>query len=62
MVRCSRSPPAINGRPLNQRRSKVLLEPNALSVTIGWLHASAQGPLGIGALLLLLLLLKWRVR
>jgi hypothetical protein len=41
---------------------KVLTEPNGLDITIGWLHGSAQGPLGIAALFLLVLLLKWRAR
>jgi hypothetical protein len=40
----------------------VLTESNALEFSIGWLHGSAQGPLGISALLLLVLLLKWRPR
>jgi hypothetical protein len=32
------------------------------AVSIGFLHGSAEGPLGIGALLLLALILKWRAR
>ena len=39
----------------------MLLENKALTITLGWLHGSARGPLGIAGLLLIVFLI-WRGR
>jgi hypothetical protein len=55
LVRCADFRYATNGRPRKESEAAMFTGPNTIAIKLGdYLQGTAEGPLGIGALLLIL--------